>query len=49
MSLSERIARARQENEAISVPANISEVEQTAVRQIVTEVRQRLSEVPDRM
>ena len=49
MSLSERIARARQENEASSVPANISEVEQVAVRQIVTEVRQRLSEVPDRM
>ena len=49
MSLSERIARARQENEANSVPANISEVEQLAVRQIVTEVRQRLSEVPDRM
>jgi pilus assembly protein CpaF len=49
MSLSERIARARQENEANSVPANISEVEQVAVRQIVTEVRQRLSEVPDRM
>ena len=49
MSLSERIARVRQENEANSVPANISEVEQTAVRQIVTEVRQRLSEVPDRM
>ncbi len=49
MSLSERIARVRQENEANSVPANISEVEQLAVRQIVTEVRQRLSEVPDRM
>jgi pilus assembly protein CpaF len=49
MSLSERIARARQENEATSVPTNISEVEQSAVRQIVTEVRQRLSEVPDRM
>jgi pilus assembly protein CpaF len=49
MSLSERIARARQENEANSVPANISEVEQLTVRQIVTEVRQRLSEVPDRM
>ena len=48
MSLSERIARVRQENEANSVPANISEVEQLAVRQIVTEVRQRLSEVPDR-
>ena len=49
MSLSERIARARQENEASSIPANISEMEQSAVRHIVTEVRQRLSEVPDRM
>ena len=49
MSLSERIARARLENETTAVPANISEMEQSAVRHIVTEVRQRLSEVPDRM
>lgn len=49
MSLSERIARARVENEATLNPGNISELEQSAVRQVVGEVRQRLSEVPDRM
>lgn len=49
MSLSERIARARVESDASFVPPNISEVEQSAVRQVVAEVRQRLSEVPDRM
>jgi pilus assembly protein CpaF len=51
MSLSERIARARIENELQSANSttSISEVEQSAVRRIVTEVRQRLSEVQDRM
>lgn len=49
MSLSERIARARVENDATLTPGNISELEQAAVRQVVGEVRQRLSEVPDRM
>ncbi len=49
MSLSERIARARVENDTTLTPGIISELEQAAVRQVVGEVRQRLSEVPDRM
>ena len=48
MSLSERIARARMESEAAETPPNISELELSAIRHLVTEVRQRLSEVPDR-
>ena len=51
MSLSERIAKVRAENDALDQDAivGISEQEQLAVSRIVAEVRQRLTEIPDRM
>ena len=51
MSLSERIAKARAENEAHDHDAivGISDLEQSTIGRIVAEVRQRLTEIPDRM
>lgn len=51
MSLSERIAKVRAEAEIVEpdAPPSRSDAEQLVLRQIVAEVRQRLTEMPDRM
>lgn len=49
MSLSDRIARARADAPLIDEPTSTSDVEQSIIRRIVIDVRQRLSEAPDRL
>lgn len=51
MSLSERIAKVRAENESQDQEKSVSvnEAELVAINRIVSEVRQRLTEIPDRM
>ena len=51
MSLSERIAKVRAENESHDQEKSVSvnEAELVAINRIVSEVRQRLTEIPDRM
>ena len=49
MSLSERIARVRADAPRAHEPPDTSEMEQSVIRRIVADVRQRLSEEPDRL